>query len=104
MDGLLVRQENLLRLPNTIGAKPGDAVSVCSAGGSVLRAAAIVYGLPLFLAFSGAMLLDGRGFGEAGGVLGLLIGLAGGFFLVRRRHLAGKADLPILSIDHGQPQ
>lgn len=104
LDGLLVRQENLLRLPNTIGARPGDVVNICSADGSVLRAAAIVYGLPLLLGFAGAMVLDGRILGEAGAALGLLLGLAGGFFLVRRRHLAGKANAPILSIGHRQPQ
>lgn len=104
LDSLFVRQENLLRLPNTIGARPGDAVSVCSADGSVLRAAAIVYGLPLLLGFAGAMLLDGRIFGEAGAALGLLFGLAGGFFLARIGHLAGKANAPILSIGHRPPQ
>lgn len=61
-----------LRAANPIGAAAGDVVLVSSASGPVLRAAAVVYLLPLALFFLGYALAGGWG-----GGLGFLLGLTG---------------------------
>ena len=55
---------------NPIGAAAGDVVTVSSASGPVLRAAAVTYLLPLALFFLGYALLGGWG-GGAGFALGV---------------------------------
>ena len=60
---------------NPIGAAAGDVVTVSSASGPVLRAAAVVYLLPLALFFLGCALWGGWG-GGAGfglGVAGIVV-------------------------------
>ena len=44
-----VEQKMLLTVRNSIGAKPGDLVTIASASGPVLKGAAILYLLPLVL-------------------------------------------------------
>lgn len=58
------------RAANPIGAAAGDVVTVSSASGPVLRAAAVTYLLPLALFFLGFALLGGWG-GGAGFALGV---------------------------------
>lgn len=62
---------------NPIGACPGDRVVVRSESGPVLKAAAVLYVLPLALFFLGYYLgtLPGN-FGAWGGLAGFLLGVA----------------------------
>ena len=62
---------------NPIGAVPGDMVKVESSTAPVLKAAVVLYVLPLVLFFLGYWLgtLPGR-FGALGGGLGFLLGVA----------------------------
>jgi len=104
LDGVLGRGEatRLLRLPNTIHARPGDAVVVCAAEGAVLSAVWLAYGMPLLLALAGAIALDWLTGSELAAVAGLLAGLFGGYLIMRRRGRdgldSGRAE-PILSIN-----
>ena len=59
----------LLTADNPIGACVGDIVNVCSETGPVLKAAAVLYVLPLILFFAGY---------AAGAAMGISGGLAGG--------------------------
>lgn len=100
MDGLPAQdgQKRLLRLPNTIHARPGDAVVICAAEGMVLRAAWHAYGIPLLLALLGAIAGKAWFDNEITAIVGMLGGLVGGFMLMRRRGLdSGRAE-PILSL------
>lgn len=98
LDKALGRPTRLLRLPNTIHARPGDAVVVCSADGQVLRAVWLAYGLPLLLGMAAAMLLLAFTGHELAALAGLLAGLAGGFLIVKRRGLDVARGEPIFSI------
>jgi positive regulator of sigma E activity len=91
-------QGRLLRLPNTIHARPGDAVVIRAAEGMVLRAVWRAYGLPLLLGLAGAMAGKAWFGGEVAALLGMLAGLAGGFLLMRRKGLDSTSTEPILSI------
>jgi positive regulator of sigma E activity len=92
------RQGVLLRLPNAIRARPGDAVLVRAADGMVIKAVWRAYGIPLVLGLLGAAL----GFGLAGddmaALLGLLAGLLAGVVLLRLRGLEASSGEPILSM------
>ena len=61
------KESILLRADNPIGARTGDLVKVASESGPVLKAAAVLYMLPLVLFF-------------AGYALGAALGLSGGLF------------------------
>ena len=61
------KESILLRADNPIGARVGDLVKVASESGPVLKAAAVLYMLPLVLFF-------------AGYALGAALGLSGGLF------------------------
>jgi sigma-E factor negative regulatory protein RseC len=92
------RKTRLLRLPNTIHARPGDAVVVCAQDGAVLRSAWFAYGLPLLLALAGAALgLELTG-SEGAALAGMLTGLLVGFLLLRTRSRQATRTEPILSI------
>ena len=69
----------LLEARNSIGAKPGDLVTIESESGPVLKAAAVMYMLPMVLFFAGYAL--GAALWQRGGLVGCLafltsIGLA----------------------------
>lgn len=98
LDGVAGQSAQLLRLPNTIHAHPGDMVVICAAEGTVLRAVWFAYGIPLMLALTGAMLLDALAGSELAAVIGALLGLGGGFLVMRRKGLDSAAVEPILSI------
>lgn len=98
LDGLVSRGERLLRLPNTIHARPGDAVTVCAADGAVLRAAGLLYGLPLLAALLGALFSSALFGSEAAALLGMLTGLVAGFLFVRQGRLDQACREPILSM------
>lgn len=91
------RKLKLLRLPNTIGARPGDAVMIRAAQGMVFRAAWRAYGLPLMLGLLGALLASLSG-NDGVALAGLLAGLAMGFLLMRIHGLEAARSEPILSM------
>ena len=64
----------LLEAKNTIGAKPGDLVTIESETGPVLKAAAVMYLLPMVLFFAGYAL--GAALWQQGGLVGGLAFLA----------------------------
>jgi positive regulator of sigma E activity len=90
---------HLVRLPNTIHARAGDAVVIRADDGAVLRAVWLVYGVPLLLALLGALagleLLDS----EPGALIGMLSGLAVGIGVLRLQSRLALKREPILSID-----
>jgi sigma-E factor negative regulatory protein RseC len=100
LDGALGRPPapGLLRLPNTIHAKPGDAVVLCAGDGTVLRAAWLAYGIPLLLALAGALILNVLTGSDVAAALGMLSGLLGGYFFMHRKGLDSGCAEPILSI------
>jgi len=91
------RKLQMLRLPNTIGARPGDAVVIRAADGMVLKAVWRAYGIPLALGLLGALLASMSG-NDWAAVAGLLAGLAAGFLLMRITGLEAERPEPILSI------
>ena len=64
----------LLEAKNPIGAKPGDLVTIESESGPVLKAAAVMYLLPMVLFFGGYAL--GAALWQMGGLVGGLAFLA----------------------------
>lgn len=90
------QQIMLLTAHNAIGAKPGDMVVIESDTGPVLKAAAMLYVLPLVLFLAGYLL------GEHLFAIGPLVGLAGlvlGLVLVKLydKHLQKQKD-PVYTI------
>lgn len=61
----------------------GDELFVSMREGDLLKAGLLVYLLPAVLALVGAGVASSMGFGDAGAVLGMLIGFAAGFLLAR---------------------
>jgi positive regulator of sigma E activity len=78
-----------------VQAREGDVVVLRVANGLVLRAAWRAYGMPLLLGLSGAALMRFASATEGGALIGLLIGLAAGFWILRRRGLDSTANEPI---------
>lgn len=95
------RKPQMLRLPNTIGARPGDAVMIRAADGMVLKAVWRAYGIPLALGLLGALLAGISG-NDWATLAGLLAGLAVGFLLMRIKGLEAGRQEPILSISFKQ--
>lgn len=93
-----LRKPLLLRLPNTIHARPGDAVVIRAADGMVLRAVWRAYGIPLILALAGALLATALADNELFVLAGMLLGLLGGFLLMRLQGLDAARSEPILSM------
>ena len=77
---------------NAIGAKRGDLVKVESATGPVMKAAVVLYVIPLVLFFLGYYLgtLPGS-FGALGGCLGFVLGVA--IVIVYDRKVAKKSNM-----------
>lgn len=98
LDGTGGGGERLLRLSNTIAARPGDVVVIRAAEGAVLRAVWLAYGMPLLLGLLGALAGQAWFGGELAALLGMLAGLAAGFLLMRRKGLVSARAEPILSI------
>ncbi|NWG29939.1 MAG: SoxR reducing system RseC family protein [Rhodocyclaceae bacterium] len=97
------RKPMLLRLPNTIGARPGDAVVIRAADGMVLRAVWLAYGIPLLLALGGALAGTALTGSEPVALLGMLAGLGIGVAWLRWRGLEARRNEPILSLDFKSP-
>lgn len=66
----------ILTADNPAGAKPGQTVRITAATGPVLKAAAILYLLPVALLIAGYLLLMPKGIGGWGGGIGFLLGIA----------------------------
>ena len=86
------RETVIFTAGNPIGARPGDLVRVESSTAPVLKAAVVLYVLPLLLFFLGYWLgtLPGS-FGALGGGLGFVLGL--GIVVAYDRLVVNKADL-----------
>ena len=81
----------LLEAKNPIGAKPGDLVTIESESGPVLKAAAVMYLLPMVLFFAGYAL--GAALWQRGGLVGCLAFLASiGLAVVYDRKVVKKQD------------
>lgn len=65
----------MLTAQNPIGAKPGDLVRINASSGPVLKAAAILYLLPVALLIGGYLLLMPKGLGLLGSGIGFLLGI-----------------------------
>ncbi len=79
------RREVAAVLAHRVEVSEGDRVVIELAPRNVLRAAAIVYGLPLCGAVAGAALAYIAGTGDAGAALMALAGAAAGIVLGRRQ-------------------
>lgn len=88
-------ETGLLCLPNTIHARPGDRVVVRAKDGVVLGAVVRAYILPLILGMATAICALAVTGSEGLSLLGLLVGLGGGFMLLRR---PGKNREPLLTM------
>ncbi len=97
------RKPLLLRLPNTIGAQPGDEVIIRAADGVVLRAAWLAYGMPLLLALAAALAATAWIGSEIVTFIAMLLGLGAGVFLLRKYGLESQQREPILSLDFKSP-
>jgi len=93
----------LIRLPNTIGARPGDRVVIRADDGVVLRAAWLAYGVPLILALAGALAGSALFASEIIALAGLLLGLGIGFGWLRWQGLEAHRREPILSLAFKAP-
>lgn len=83
-----LKETLMLTAKNPIGAKPGQLVTVESASGPVLAAAAVLYLLPLVLFFAGYLALLRTGMGALWGGIGFLLGII--IVVVYDRKLASK--------------
>lgn len=64
----------ILTVKNPVGAKPGQLVCITAGSGPVLKAAAVLYLLPIGLLIAGYLLLMAYGLGWLGGFFGFLLG------------------------------
>ena len=71
-----VQQTMLLTAQNPIGAKPGDVVTVTSASGPVLQAAAVLYLVPLALFIAGYLVGMQWKLGGLTGAIAFALGIA----------------------------
>ncbi|WP_235864785.1 SoxR reducing system RseC family protein [Pseudothauera lacus] len=74
LSGLFRDPQQRFRLPNHIGARPGDSVRVCMSDGAPLRAALASYGLGALLTVCGGGLAALLGGGGDAWVLGGALG------------------------------
>jgi sigma-E factor negative regulatory protein RseC len=88
---------------NRISAKVGDKVIIQSSTSQIIRAAALVYFLPLITFFAGcfgAMALSlGEGWTILAGFLGLAVGLALVYWINRSRRPGDKIEFEIIDFD-----
>ena len=79
------QQTMVVPAENPIGARPGDLVVISSETSGVLKAAAVVYVLPMLLFFGGYALGAQMDMGAGFGCAGFLLGLAAAVWMDRRR-------------------
>jgi len=73
------------RVPTNLVVSVADVVELSLAPDNVLRAAAIVYGIPLLGALAGAVIAYGARAGDVGAAGAALLGLAVGLFFSRQK-------------------
>ena len=91
-----VRQTMLLRAVNTIGAKPGELVTLSSRSGPVLAGAAVLYLMPLALFFAGY--LAGAVLWEMGALTGCVAFVLGIVLAVVYDRLVAKKQNQVYTI------
>lgn len=98
---LFCTQPRRFRVHNGIDAGIGEEVHVSVADGVLLRSALTMYLLPLLLALGGGMLgmhwADTAARGDAYAALGVALGLAAGFVLIRLSALRRTEVLPVIT-------
>jgi sigma-E factor negative regulatory protein RseC len=72
-------------VPTGLTVAVDDEVEVCLTSDRILRAAAIVYGIPMLGALAGALIAYGAGFADEGAAATALAGLGIGLVISRRR-------------------
>lgn len=75
------------RLPNDVGARAGDTVTISMPDGGVIKAALLSYLLPLLLGIAGAAAGMRLGGTDADALIGLGLGLGAGLLVLRRASL-----------------
>jgi sigma-E factor negative regulatory protein RseC len=75
------------RLPNDVGARPGDTVTITMPDGGVVKAALLSYLLPLALGIAGAAAGMRLGGADAHALIGLGLGVGAGLLVLRRASL-----------------
>ena len=85
------------RLSNRIGARVGDHVQLGSADGLLWQASLASYVVPLLLALAAAWVGQACG-GDGAALVGLLLGLGSGLWLLRRRELQARRDPAMISL------
>ena len=85
---MMTPQEVLVVADDPVGVQPGDTVTVESSTGKMMKAAVVVYAVPLVLFFALYVILDTLGAEEsvstAGAILGFVLGILGAEFYSRR--------------------
>ena len=85
---MMTPQEVLVVADDPVGVQPGDTVTVESSTGKMMKAAVVVYAVPLVLFFALYVILDTLGAEEsvstAGAILGFVLGILGAVFYSRR--------------------
>ena len=72
-----------IEMPCDEDIREGDELSVSMSEGDLLKAGLLVYLLPAVLALVGAGVATSTGFGDAGAVLGMMVGVVAGILLAR---------------------
>lgn len=85
------------RLENRIGARVGDRVQLTVADGTLWRATAASYVLPVLLAIAGAVVGQSLA-GDGGAVTGTIAGLGCGLLLLRRNEIRAQRDGSLFSL------
>lgn len=96
-------QSPLICLPNSIQARAGDTVVIHAAEGVLLRAVWRVYGVPLIAGLAGAMIALTITGSDGVALVGLLLGLAGGFLSLLRTRNATTGQRAALSVFFKSP-
>ncbi|MEN9479576.1 MAG: hypothetical protein RLZZ298_971 [Pseudomonadota bacterium] len=80
------------RVANPHGAQVGDQVTVAIAAGTVRKTANLAYGLPLTVTIAGAA-IGTQINGDAGAMLGAMLGIVGAVIYIRHRAQARGGNL-----------
>jgi len=82
LSGVLGRRRPQLRVPNSLGAKVGEAVVVAVEESGVVTGSLLLYLLPLFMMIFGAVTGDTLS-GEGGAIILAALGLMSGFWVAK---------------------
>ena len=99
---MMTPQEVLVVADDPVGVQPGDTVTVESSTGKMMKAAVVVYAIPLVLFFALYFILDALGTGEsvstAGAILGFVLGILGAVFYSRREKKRREIQFTVVGI------